>query len=159
MMVLMQSFQDVVCNMDHVVAFQRFMENIYVWKSPVNTVCFLLVQTFAILYYQLVPSIGMILAVVYLLYNRYSHKTFEPWEPDVIENLKVVRENIDQTVKSKLLLDKFRAQIICWGNPEEVNKLMNYLILGAVGSFILLQIVPLHLLLIGGVWSSALINL
>lgn len=92
-------------------------------------------STLAILYYTLVVPISMLLAILYLLHNKYSHKTFEPWEPDVLTNLDFVKENIELTIQTKLLLEKFRAEILCWGNQEVVNKILNGLIMGTIGSF------------------------
>lgn len=85
--------------MDHIVLVWQGIERLVTVEDWKDSAIFVLAATLAILWYEIAIPVAMIAAAFWLLSNKYYHRVFTVWEPDVKRNVEFIRFGATMTVE------------------------------------------------------------
>ena len=103
--------------LDPMVDLYYYMQDIFTMKNPMISALFLMINTFTILYYEIMLPLIPLGIAVFILSNSYYMRRFSVGKAQLGRTVKFIIEQMDMVIEGRPKIDQFMSDVIFWGKP------------------------------------------
>lgn len=149
---ILETIYGLLCNLELLVTPGTFVVELITIKNRAHTAIFLLVMSILILWFETAFPLALICAAFKMMNILYQHESYTPILPDVKANIDFIRILSEVVAAGKYNIDLFLVDIVYWRDVKKSTKLVAFLLISSVVSFVALHLIGLRVILLVGLW-------
>ena len=157
-MELAAAMKRMVESLDLFVDLYEAVLDLFYLKDPYKSTFFLVATSLAILHLELAVAIGLLCILLFIQYNAYYRRIYEPPRITIVRNAQFVLVLIAIITDAADFIELFSRNVLYWGKPNQSVLMMNVAFFGCFIAYFSLSYLPLRPIIVIALWISALRN-